>query len=103
MRCLLVFALAAAAAAQPLEYEVLKEGVLQQRLRLAHPKNSERYVRLRALSDESGCRGDTFREQVVRGSKEPNMICDVAGSGEARERSKIIVGLNGRYRHFTTP
>jgi Zn-dependent M28 family amino/carboxypeptidase len=92
MRCLLVLAFAAAAAAQPLEFTVLKEGVLQERLKLAHPKNAERYARLKVLFDESGCRGDSFREQAVKGSKEPNVICGVAGSGESPR--KIIVGAH---------
>ena len=71
---------------------VLKEGVLQDRLKLAHPKNPERYGRLKSLFDEEGCRGDTFHEQAVKGSKEPNMICGVAGTGESPR--KIIVGAH---------
>jgi hypothetical protein len=92
MRCLLILALAAAAAAQPVEFTVLKEGVLQERLRLAHPRNAERYTRLRTLFQQSGCRGDSFREQAVKGSKEPNMICAVSGTGESPR--KIIVGAH---------
>jgi len=92
MRCVLLLLLVASAAAQPIEYQVLKEGVLQQRLRLASRKNPERHARLRKLFDEEGCRGDAFHEQTVRGSKEPNVICDVAGSGESPRR--IIVGAH---------
>jgi hypothetical protein len=71
---------------------VLKEAVLRDRLKLAHPKNSERYLCLKALFDEDGCRGDVLREQPVRGSKEPNLICGITGTGE-RPR-KIIVGAH---------
>lgn len=96
MRYLLALAFAAGAAAtaaaQPLEYIVLKEGVLEEQLRLAHPKNSERYIRLKALFDNSGCRDDRIREQAVKGSKEPNIICGVAGTGESP--SKIVVGAH---------
>jgi Zn-dependent M28 family amino/carboxypeptidase len=92
MRCLILLLFAASAAAQPVEYMVLKEGVLQERLRLAHPKNQERYARLRKLFDEEGCGGPTFREQTVKGSKEPNLICDVAGTGA--DPRTIIVGAH---------
>lgn len=92
MRFLLLLTFAASATAQPLEFMILKEGVLQDRLRLAHPKNSERYERLKSLFEESGCRGDAFHEQAVKGSKEPNMICEVAGTGESPK--KIIVGAH---------
>lgn len=92
MRFLLALALAAVAAAQPLEYRLLDEGVLQERLKLAQPMNPERYRCLKALFDESGCQGDRFREQTVKGSREPNMICGVAGTGESPR--KIIVGAH---------
>src|SRR5262249_3899246 len=92
MRYLLILAFAATAAAQPMEFMILKEGVLQERLRLAHPQNPERYARLKTLFDDSGCRGDAFHEQAVKGSKEPNLICQVAGNGESPR--KIIVGAH---------
>lgn len=92
MRSILFLLLAASAAAQPVEFMVLKEGVLQERLRLAHPKNQERYARLKKLFDEEGCQGDAFREQAVKGSKEPNLICDIAGSDDSAR--KIIVGAH---------
>ena len=66
--------------------------MLQERLRLASPENPERYKRLKDLFAQSGCREDAYREQKVRGSKEPNMICALAGSLE-RPR-KIIVGAH---------
>jgi hypothetical protein len=92
MHRILLILLAAVASAQSLEFKTLKEGVLQERLRLADPKNPERYKRLKDLFAQSGCEGDSFREQKVGGSKEPNMICRLAGSGE-RPR-KIIVGAH---------
>ena len=81
MHRILLILLAAVASAQSLEFKTLKEGVLQERLRLADPKNPERYKRLKDLFAQSGCEGDSFREQKVGGSKEPNMICRLAGSG----------------------
>ncbi|QOY90394.1 M28 family metallopeptidase [Paludibaculum fermentans] len=92
MRLLLLILLAASAGAQSVEFYTIKEGVLQERLRLAHPKNPERYQRLKTLFSQSGCAGDSLREQKVGGSKEPNLICGLPGSGD-RPR-KIIVGAH---------
>lgn len=83
-------ALAGAIGAQTIKFTALSEGVLQDRLRLAHPKIAERYKRLRALFEETGC--VNLQEQKVRGSKEPNLICAVDGSG-ASPRT-ILVGAH---------
>jgi hypothetical protein len=74
--------------AETIEFEVLKEGELEQMLRLAHPKVSERYLRLRRFFEESGC--SNLREQKVRGAKEPNLICPVGGGSSRR----IVVGAH---------
>jgi hypothetical protein len=92
MRFLLAFTVAAIVTAEPVQFMILKEGVLQDRLKLAHPKNAERYRRLKALFDETGCRGEALHEQPFKGSKEPNLICEVAGTGESPQ--KIIVGAH---------
>src|SRR6185369_5205579 len=78
--------------AQTLDYKTLNEGVIQERLRLANPKNAQRYNILKNLFAESGCRDEAFREQKVRGSKEPNMICGLPGTGG--HPRKIIVGAH---------
>jgi Iap family predicted aminopeptidase len=64
--------------------------VLEERLQRAHPKVWERYQRLRDLFRDAGC--TELREQKVKGSKEPNLICPVAGTGEAPRR--IVVGAH---------
>ena len=92
MRPTLLLLLAFAASAQHVEYSLLKEGVLQDRLKLASPKNAERYLRLKSLLAESGCQGASFREQAVKGSKEPNLICETPAAGE--QPRKIIVGAH---------
>src|SRR6185369_4145350 len=74
------------------EFATLPEGILQERLRLAHPKNEERYRRLKALFAQAGCTDAVRQEQKVGGSKEPNMICRVPGDGE--HPRKIIVGAH---------
>jgi hypothetical protein len=82
----------ASAQAQKLEFKVLNEAVLQERLRLASPKNPERYKILKGLFAQSGCTDDILREQPVRGAKEPNMICGLDGTGD--HPRKIIVGAH---------
>jgi len=89
---LLAVAFAGCGLAQPLEYTVVKEDILLDRLKLAHTDPAERYNRLKGLFEFSGCRGDSYREQIVKRTKEPNVICTVAGSGNATR--KIIVGAH---------
>jgi Iap family predicted aminopeptidase len=89
-RILALIWITAATQAQTIEFKRLNAGVLEEWLRLAHPKVAERYQRLRRLFLETGCTG--LVEQKVRGSKEPNLICAVAGSGESA--NKILVGAH---------
>lgn len=89
---LLAGAVFASAHAQSLEFKTLDEGVLQEWLRLANPKNAERYQILKQLFAKSGCGDDLLREQKVSGSKEPNMICGLAGTGD--HPRKVIVGAH---------
>jgi hypothetical protein len=91
-RLFFVAVFAALASAQPVTYSYLREGVLEERLKRAHKSIPERYKRLRALFEETGCQAPALREQPVRGSKEPNLICDVAGLGASQ--TKIIVGAH---------
>ncbi len=92
MLLFLALMMAAVAAAENVHYKTLAEGVLEERLRLAHPTNLERYKRLKNLFAESGCKDEFLREQAVKGSKEPNMICAVPAAGE--HPRKIIVGAH---------
>lgn len=94
MRRLLLVLLAALATSrsQSVQFLTLKEGVLEERLRLAHPKNAERYKRLKELFAASGCKDGSYREQKVGGSREPNIICDIPAAGEPAP--KILVGAH---------
>ncbi len=94
MRLLLLLTVAAVASAERLEFPILKEGILEERLRLAHRDNSERYRRLLKLFAETGC--TAVREQKVRGTRQPNLICEVPAAAAESPR-KIIVGA-----HFDT-
>jgi len=82
----------APAFAQTIEFTVLDEGVLEQRLRLASPKVAERFTRLRQMFHDTGCTDTALREQKVPRSKEPNLICDVPGTGQSP--NKILVGAH---------
>lgn len=92
MKYVLLTLVAAVGLAERIEFMVLKEGVLQERLRMAHSKISERYRRLETLFQETGCVGEALRQQKVRGSKEPNLICAVAATGDSPR--KILVGAH---------
>jgi hypothetical protein len=87
----LALALAALAPAEPIQYNVVNRDVLEQRLRLAHPDNAVRFTRLKSLFDELGCRGANIREQPVKGSQQPNIICGVPAAEAPRT---IIVGAH---------
>jgi len=81
---------AALGAGQTVEFKALAPGVLEERLKLAHRQVAERFRRLRGLFETAGCKD--LREQKVKGSKEPNLICAVGtNAGEAR---RIVFGAH---------
>ncbi len=92
MRALILawLTLAAWAGAQTIRYTTLTAGVLEDRLRLAHPNVAERYKRLQKLFVETGC--TKLTEQKVRGSKQPNLVCAVEGNGASMRT--IVVGAH---------
>jgi len=83
-------AVLAMAQSQTIGFKIIDDGVLEERLRLAHPKTQERYQRLRTLFEKTGCTG--LREQKVRGSKEPNLIC--ALPADEASATTIVVGAH---------
>jgi len=89
---LTLFAVVLTAAPQHVDFPILKEEVLREHLQLAHPKNAERFKRLKELFAKSGCGDASVHEQKVSGSKEPNIICGIdAPSGHPKT---IIVGAH---------
>jgi hypothetical protein len=84
------FSALAVGQAQRIEFRVLKEGVLEERLKLAHPETQERYQRLRTLFEQTGC--TDLREQKVKRSKEPNLICSVTANDPGAPT--IVVGAH---------
>lgn len=71
------------------EFTTLTGGVLEQRLRLAHPDVPVRYQRLKQLFADAGC--TQLREQPVPKSQEPNLLCATAGEAGSR---RILVGAH---------
>lgn len=76
--------------AETVHFKVLKEGVLEERLRLATKNVQQRYLHLRDLFDKTGCAN--LREQKVGGSKQPNLICPIEGTDLAA--GTIVVGAH---------
>jgi Zn-dependent M28 family amino/carboxypeptidase len=83
---------AAAALAQPvsIQFKSLDRSILQERLSRVSTKNAERADRLRAMFQEAGCTGDRLRDQAVKGSKIPNIICTQPGQSQGA----IVVGAH---------
>lgn len=83
---------ASAALAQPvsIQFKSLDRSILTERLSRVSPKNPERAQRLKEMFQEAGCTGDRLREQIVKGSKIPNLVCTVRGQSDAT----IVVGAH---------
>jgi Iap family predicted aminopeptidase len=68
--------------------EYLTPETIQQRLETVTGKAADRRARLEDLFREAGCTGDAMTSQIVPRSKQPNVICTLAGSGPGT----IVVG-----------
>jgi len=88
--CLSALVAAVALAAQPvsIQFKPVDRPILNERLRRVSTKNAERAQRLREMFQEAGCTGDNLRDQEVKGSKIPNIICTKPGQSDAA----IVVG-----------
>ena len=88
---LVVVALAGAAqtpSSKPVSLDVLGPDIIQTRLKAVPRKLADRVAMLEAIFHEAGCDGDRFREQPVKHSKAPNMICTLPGTTD----NEIVVG-----------
>lgn len=90
MVALMAVAMALLPLSEEVAFRMLNPGVLEERLRLASQKPAERFLHLRALFEKTGC--PDLREQKVRGSKEPNLICVVGQAPEGARR--VVVGAH---------
>jgi hypothetical protein len=83
---LLQFSLSSLPADQ-VQFQQVKREFLERRLEQATRDNRDRLRLLTEMFTDSGC---TVEQQSVRGSKFPNLICTLAGSGG----SAIVVGAH---------
>jgi len=90
LRAILFAALAVGAAAQSVEFQTLNQSVIEQRLGAYTTKNATREPEMKTLFREAGCKDESVSEQVVKGSKSPNLICTLKGSSD----STIVVGAH---------
>jgi hypothetical protein len=81
---------AAAVPAQPvsIQFKSVDRTILSERLNRVSTDNAQRAQRLLEIFREAGCTGDRLREQPVKGSKVPNIICTHPGQSE----DMIVVG-----------
>ena len=78
------------ARAQTLEFLVVSQEIVEQRLAAYVSKNAAREPAVRRLFEDAGCAAEKLTEQIVKGLKAPNLICSLEGTGE----SVIVVGAH---------
>jgi len=81
---------AVTACAQTLKFEVLPREVIKSRLEQYGGKDAQRESAIKQMFTEAGCDGSHLSEQPVKGSKLPNVICVLPGTGD----KTIIVGAH---------
>jgi len=87
---MLVLALALPGQNVAIHYDTVPADQINRRLADFKNTNSAREQELLALFEEVGCTGDHLTEQAVKHSKDPNVVCTLAGQTE----SQIIVGAH---------
>jgi putative aminopeptidase FrvX len=83
------------AGAQTIHYDPASRDVIQTRLQKYGGKDAERESTLKQMFFEAGCDDQHLSEQQVKGSKLPNVICVLPGTGD----KVIIVGAH--FDHVT--
>jgi peptidase M28-like protein len=82
-------------AAESLRYSQLSREVVEARLKEYAGSDKQREETLKQMFTQAGCDGPALTEQVVKGSKLPNVICVLPGSSDRI----IIVGAH--YDHVS--
>lgn len=90
LACALALAFALSAQTISIQYDTLPADEINRRLADLKNTNSEREQELHALFEKAGCQDKNLIEQVVKRSKDPNVICVLPGQTE----SEIIVGAH---------
>jgi hypothetical protein len=88
MRHWAFFCLALTTSGETIHYQTLSSGVIERRLAAVRTTNIDRERTLRDLFSEAGCSDAKLKEQTVRHTKVPNLICVLDGKLDAL----IIVG-----------
>ncbi|HEY1271592.1 MAG TPA: M28 family peptidase [Terriglobales bacterium] len=78
------------AVAESVRYKPVSREVVESRLRKHVGNNEQREIVLREMFAEAGCDSQHLSEQVVAGSKQPNVICVLPGGSE----KVLIVGAH---------
>jgi Zn-dependent M28 family amino/carboxypeptidase len=84
----IVLALALSGQNVSIHYDTVPADDINRRLAEFKNTNSEREQQLHALFEEVGCNSEHLREQTVKHSHDPNVICVLPGQTE----SQIVVG-----------
>ena len=83
---LLIAQLELSLSAEQVRFDRVRRQVIAERLERVSEKkaksNRERKEALRELFEEAGCKGDWLTEQPVKGSRVPNVICTLQGTGD---------------------
>ena len=71
------------ASAQTIQFVRVSPEIIEQRLRAYTAKNSERTMAVKRLFEDAGCTGASLSEMLVKGLKDPNLICTQTGATES--------------------
>ena len=82
-------AIALAANAQ-IHFQLLKQEVIEERLRAYKGTDFDREAELKKLFSESGCKPEQLSEQAVKSKQPPNVICTLPGATD----DVILVGAH---------
>jgi acetylornithine deacetylase/succinyl-diaminopimelate desuccinylase-like protein len=83
MRWLLVsWAAISVLSAEKVAFDRLTDVVLDRRLEAVQKLNPDRKIAMQEMFTEAGCSGESLREDRVKGSKLPNLVCILPGSSE---------------------
>lgn len=76
--------------AEEVHYNTLDRSIIELRLQKYAGNNKQREATLKQMFSDAGCDDQHLSEQVVKGSKNPNVICVLPGSSD----KTIIVGAH---------
>jgi hypothetical protein len=80
----------ALAASAQIHFQLLKQEVVEERLRAYKGTDFDRETELKKLFAESGCKPEQLSEQAVKSKQPPNVICTLPGSTD----EVILVGAH---------